>query len=432
MTRTDSEPTDAPAPDEAPQPNEAPQATEAPPVALYVHVPFCVSHCPYCDFVVVAGREARGPSNRIDAFTAALETEVRLRADALESRWGAPGRRPPLASLYFGGGTPSLLPGATVARLIDLVRTRFGLADGAEITIEANPGPDERGDATALRDAGVTRMSIGAQSFELKELRALGRRHTPADIAATVAGARAAGIPSISLDLLYDIPGSSSRTWSGTLDDALRLEPDHLSLYALTLDDPDAEGLTGPGRDHLPLRPGARRWRTRARTGQDDDRAATMYELADRRLAAAGYDWYEISNWARHRHASRHNLAYWHGLPYDAVGPGAHAFDGVTRRWNAARLDSYLGALIPRDGDEPTLPPGGFEPSPAAGLESERALLGLRTSAGVAATALDRPALGSPLRWAMAERLVEETPDARLVLTLRGRLLSNEVFARLI
>ena len=412
-------------------PTEAPP-TESPPVALYVHVPFCVSHCPYCDFVVVAGRQARGPSNRIAAFAAALETELGLRADALDARWGAPGSRPALASLYFGGGTPSLLPPATVARLVALARDRFGLADGAEVTMEANPGPDERGDSAALRGAGVTRLSLGAQSFDSAELRKLGRRHSPADIEDTLAGARAAGIPSVSLDLLYDIPGSSLRTWSRTLDAALRLQPDHLSLYALTLDDPDAEGLTGPAGDHLPLHPGARKWRDRARVDQDDDRAAAMYELADRRLAAAGYEWYEISNWARPGHRSRHNLAYWRRLPYEAVGPGAHAFDGATRRWNSARLDAYLAALAPAGAANPTLPPGGFEHSLEAGLESERAVLGLRTSAGVADSALNRPALRAPLRWAMEECLLQRTTDARLVLTLRGRLLSNEVFARLI
>src|SRR6185369_12819302 len=150
------------------------------------------------------------------------------------------------------------------------------------------------------------------QSFDGRELQLLGRRHTPADVAATVVAARAAGMPSLSLDLLYDVPGSSPAAWSRTLDDALALEPDHLSLYALTLDDPDAEGLTGAAGDHLPVSPGARRWRVRARAGQDDDRAAELYEAADRRLAAAGYQWYEISNWARPGHESRHNLAYWH------------------------------------------------------------------------------------------------------------------------
>lgn len=425
--------------------NPAPACRAAPPVALYIHVPFCVSHCPYCDFVVVAGREARGPANRVDTFLAALAMELDLRAGALDARWGRPGAprggdrgeapgaaaRPALDSLYLGGGTPSLLPPAAIAHLIALVRERFGLAPGAEVTLEANPGPDERGDAGALREAGVTRLSIGAQTLDAAELRALGRRHAPADVAATVRDARAAGIPSVSLDLLYDIPGSSLETWVHTLDAALRLGPDHLSLYALTLDDPDAEGLTGSGGDHLPLRPGARRWRERVRARQDDDRAAAMYELADDRLAEAGFSWYEISNWARPGQRSRHNLVYWQGHAWEAVGPGAHAFDGVDRRWNAAQLDGYLMALLPAAGP-PRMPPGGTQPGSARTREADAVILSLRTSTGLAATALDRPAFGPSLRWALDAELLRRTSGGRLVLTRTGRLLSNELFARLV
>jgi oxygen-independent coproporphyrinogen-3 oxidase len=405
-----------------------------PPAGLYVHVPFCVSHCPYCDFVVVAGREARGPANRIGRFLEALEAELILRADALDSAWGLPGgaARQPLGTLYLGGGTPSLLPAAAIERLIGIVRERFGVAPDAEVTLEANPGQDERGDARALRDAGVTRLSIGAQSMDTDELRRLGRRHTPADVATTVRTAREAGIGSISLDLLYDVPGGTLETWGRTIDAALALEPDHLSLYALTLDDPDAEGITGPGGDHLPTPPGARRWRNRARVEQDDDRAAAMYELADRRLGAAGYEWYEISNWARPGRESRHNLGYWEGRPWAAVGPGAHAFDGVARTWNAARLDAYIAALSPADGTAPTLPPGGRQPADPAGRAGETAMLALRTSAGVPAADLDDPSIGDALRWALDARLLEQTATDRLAFTLRGRLLSNELFVRLV
>jgi oxygen-independent coproporphyrinogen-3 oxidase len=408
---------------------------DSPPVALYIHFPFCVSHCPYCDFVVVAGREARGPANRVVAFVAALEVELALRADALDARWGPPGSRAPLASLYLGGGTPSLLPAPTITRLIELVRARFGLSTDAEVTLEVNPGPDERGDARAQRDAGATRLSIGAQSFDTGELRRLGRRHGPGDIVATVAAARAAGIPSVSLDLLYDVPGGSMASWSRSLEQALAVEPDHLSLYALTLDDPDAEGLTTPAGDHLPVRPGARRWRDRARGDQDDDRAAAMYERADRRLATAGFSWYEISNWARPGHQSRHNLAYWQRRPYEAAGPGAHAFDGTTRRWNAGRLDRYLAALTPPDGAAPGLPPGGAETVEGAKSGFESVMLALRTADGVTRASVGVSAwkaLAARLAEPIAAGLVEEASDGRLALTLRGRLLSNEVFGRLL
>ena len=406
-------------------------------MGLYVHVPFCVSHCPYCDFVVVAGREARGPANRIAAFVEALRVELELRADALDARFGRPragfDERPQLESLYLGGGTPSLLSSDTTASIVELVRARYGLTSDAEVTLEVNPGPDERGSAAAQRAAGATRLSVGAQSFDTAELRALGRRHVPADVESTVGAARAAGFGSVSLDLLYDVPGQTPATWARSLEAALALEPDHLSVYALTLDDPDAEGLTGPASDHLPLRPGARRWRERARVAQDEDRAAAMYEHADRRLASAGFEWYELSSWARPGHRSRHNLAYWQGRAWEAVGPGAHAFDGSVRRWNAARLDAYLAALVPTDGSRPRLPPG----TVAAGLteqerEAESAILALRTSDGLPAGALDRPAMQPALTWSLTAGLLERTAAGRLALTLRGRLLSSEVFVRLI
>jgi oxygen-independent coproporphyrinogen-3 oxidase len=414
--------------------SDGPAAGPSPPVALYLHVPFCVSLCPYCDFVVFAGASARGPRNRISAFVAALETEVRLRAAGIAARSGPPNTvsRPPLSSVYLGGGTPSLLPADAIAGLLGLVAEQFGIAEGAEVTLEANPGPDERGDMGALRRAGVTRLSFGAQSFDRGELRRLGRRHGSGDIGDAVAEARAAGIRSVSLDLLYDVPGGSLPTWAKSLDAALALQPDHLSLYALTLDDPDAEGLTGPAGDHLPTVAGARRWREAARREQDDDLAAAQYTHAVERLAEDGWRGYEISNWARPGHESRHNLAYWRRQPYEAAGPGAHAFDGAVRRWNAARLDAYVEALVPAAGGTPRLPRGGNESLDAATVEAERAILGLRTDRGLPLAAASRPPLAGSFEWATAAGLLEVTAEDRIVLTTRGRLLSNELFARLV
>ena len=401
----------------------------APPVALYLHVPFCVSLCPYCDFVVVAGASARGPRARVDAFVGALRVELVMRADALDRRFGSD--RPALDSLYFGGGTPSLLPAETIAELIETTRTCFGLAAGAEVTIEANPGPDERGDARQLRAAGVTRISYGAQSLADAELRRLGRRHRAADVVEAVATAREAGIGSVSIDLLYDIPDSSFGNWADTLEGALAIAPDHLSLYALTLDDPDAEGLTGPTGDHLPTTAGARRWRERARPRQREDRAAEAYLHAFERLAADGWRGYEISNWAQPGHESRHNLAYWARRPYEAVGPGAHAFDGMTRRWNAARLDGYVAALVPTDGGPPRLPPGGAEDLDPPTAAAETTILALRTDRG-----LDRltasPRTVAALDWGIEHGLVAHDEEDRVVLTPRGRLLSNELFRRIV
>ncbi len=409
----------------------APPPTARPPVALYIHVPFCVSLCPYCDFVVIAGSAARGPRNRVGQFLDALLVELEQRADVLDEAFGERGGpgRPPLASVYLGGGTPSLLPPDEVERVLARVRARFGLASDAEITIESNPGPDERGDPRALRSAGVTRMSFGAQSFDDRELRRLGRRHRAQHVGEAVADARDAGIRSINVDLLYDIPDAGLATWMGTLDAALAVEPDHLSLYALTLDDPDAEGLTGPVGDHLPTTKGARRWRDAARPGQDEDRAAGQYHHAAVVLADAGYRGYEISNWARPGHESRHNLAYWRRLPHEALGPGAHAFDGATRRWTAARLDGYVAALA---GPTPALPPGGAEVLDEVTAAAESVILGLRLDTGVPLRDAHEPPLADTFGWALAAELLTVTDDDRVVLTTRGRLLSNEVFGRLI
>jgi oxygen-independent coproporphyrinogen-3 oxidase len=300
------------------------------------------------------------------------------------------------------------------------------------VTIEANPGPDERGDPRALRRAGVTRVSYGAQSMQDGELERLGRRHRSVHVAEAVAEAHAAGIASINLDLLYDVPGQTMGTWLATLDAALDLAPDHLSLYGLSLDDPDAEGLTGPLGDHLPVSAGARRWRTNSRPLQDEDRAAAQYHLAAVHLGGIGWRGYEISNWARPGHESRHNMAYWQRQSYEAVGPGAHAFDGVTRRWNAARLDRYMTALTPGDGAPPRLPPGGSEAIDRETAIAEAIMLGLRMDGGVPLAAAYEPPLGDVFGWALAAGLVSVTERDRVVLTTRGRLLSNELFGRLV
>jgi oxygen-independent coproporphyrinogen-3 oxidase len=401
-----------------------------PPVALYIHVPFCVSICPYCDFVVYAGRAARGPAARVDAFVAALHSELDLRADGLDARFGR--QRPPLGSVYLGGGTPSLLPALDVAALLDHVERRFGIAADAEITLEANPGLDELGDLTGFRAAGVTRLSLGAQSLRDTELRVLGRRHRARDVAAATREAWQAGFANISLDLLYDIPGQTLQTWQSTLEAAVDLGPDHISTYALALDDPDAEGLTGPTGDHLPLRRGARAWRQRAHAGQDEDRAADMDASADAILTAAGLRRYEIANHARPGRESRHNLVYWHRLAYEALGPGAHAFDGDReRRWNSARLDAYLEALAPTGTGTPGPPRGGVERMSAATARSESVILALRLREGVGPDMSEDPAFVPAFAWALESGLADRSPG-RVRLTQRGRMLSNEVFARLL
>ena len=217
-----------------------------------------------------------------------------------------------------------------------------------------------------------------------------------------------------------------------TLDAALELAPDHLSLYGLTLDDPDAEGLTGPDGDHLPTTRGARRWREIARPGQDEDRAAAQYHHAVVRLKEARFHGYEISNWAKPGHESRHNLTYWGRLPYEAVGPGAHAFDGVDPPLERGPAGRLRGRADPGRRFAAGLPPGGAEAIDAETAAAERVILGLRLDTGIPLAAAHEPPLADSFGWALTAELIDVTPDDRVVLTTRGRLLSNELFARLV
>lgn len=403
-------------------------AQPAPPRGLYLHVPFCRSLCPYCDFVVVAGAAAFGPRSRMGGYLNAIEKEIDLRATLADKTFGTLGSasRQPLETLYLGGGTPSLLPTERLAALIERVRDRFGLAPGAEVTLEANPGADERGDLRGSVQAGVTRLSIGAQVLDTSALRTLGRRHTPDDVVATVAAARSAGVTSLSVDLLADLPDLPFDAWAASLDRAIALGVDHLSVYALTL----SLGPDETGDDRLATPAGAVAWRERAAAAQDEERGAQELEHLNSRLPAAGYDWYEISNWATPGHASRHNTLYWERASVAAVGPGAHAFDGVTRRWNSANLDAWEAAL-----QQGELPPGGelAAESGTAGV-AEGLVLALRMARGVERDAAVRDGFGDAIAWGESNGLLTQHPtDAtRVQLTLRGRLLSNELFARIV
>lgn len=407
-----------------------------PPRGLYLHVPFCRSLCPYCDFVVIAGAAAFGPRSRMGGYLRAVEREIDLRATANDKVFGAlgsalrtgDGTRAPLESLYLGGGTPSLLPDEALAALIARVRDRFGLADGAEVTLECNPGADERGDARAAVEAGVTRFSIGVQSMDPAALRDLGRRHGPEDATASVAAVRAAGATSVSIDLLADLPNVSLASWASSLGDAIALDPDHISVYALTLATEGADA--GNADDRLATPAGALAWRARAAAAQDEERGAEELELLDTRLPAAGFSWYEISNWAREGHSSRHNRLYWERAAVEAVGPGAHAFDGVTRRWNSANLDAWEASLHAGE-----LPPGGADtPLSEEHAAAERLVLSLRTSNGVNREDALRGGFRDALLWGESNGLLAAHPgdSARVQLTLRGRLLSNELFSRIV
>ena len=250
---------------------------------LYVHVPFCRLVCAYCDFVTVGGR-----THDIPRYVRALHTELAMRPASGDLR-----------TIYFGGGTPSLLEADAVAGLVDAAATRWG-AKPSEVTLEANPSGREVPDWRGLRDAGVNRLSLGAQSLRDAELRALARGHSAAEVRAAVAGARAAGFENLSLDLIYGIPGQSLADWRDGLRRAVALEPEHLSLYALQL-------VPAPDEWAAPPRPGALQWRRRMAARQDDGLAAAQYALAEEELDRAGYLHYELSSWARPGYESRHN-----------------------------------------------------------------------------------------------------------------------------
>ncbi|OYV68636.1 MAG: hypothetical protein B7Z72_08065, partial [Gemmatimonadetes bacterium 21-71-4] len=317
---------------------------------LYVHVPFCARRCSYCDFAIAV--RSRVP---VDDYVRAVADELALRHPDAQ-RWT-------LDSLYFGGGTPSKLGGAGVARLLDALRERVPLAPGAEVTLEANP---EDVSADAARDwsgAGVTRLSLGAQSFDDRALAWMHRTHDARAIGCAVDAARAAGIENVSLDLIFALPESVERSWARDLTSALALEPAHLSLYGLTVE---------------PATPVAR-WRERGQLHEaPEERYERDFLAAHDTLSAHGFTHYEVSNYARPGRESRHNSAYWTGVPYGGIGPSAHAFDGDRRRWNlspyAAWMDRIADRADPVEADELLT---------AENRTVERVYLGLRTARGL-------------------------------------------------
>ena len=373
---------------------------------LYVHVPFCRLVCAYCDFVTVGGR-----ATEIGRYTDALESELALRV--------APGV---LRTVYFGGGTPSLLSPEQVARVVAAGRARWARSVALEeITLEANPSAREAPDWAGLRAAGVTRISLGVQSLRDADLVALARGHDAGEARGAYAAARTAGFDNVNLDLIYGIPGQSLDDWREGLDLAVALGPEHVSCYALQL-------ALAPDEWAAPPRPGAIRWRRRVADTLDDTLAADQYRLAEARLARAGYRHYELSSWARPGRESRHNQGYWARHAYTGIGAGAHSYDGLAvRAWNARGLDEYLRTV-----EAGTRPLAGDETLDEATRAFEAMALGLRRIDGIDRGAfaaefgsdpLDRFADG--LADGHVRRLVEVDAD-RLCLTPMGRLLASE------
>jgi oxygen-independent coproporphyrinogen-3 oxidase len=378
--------------------SEETEATET--LALYVHWPFCVSKCPYCDFNSHVRANIDQDGWR-DALLADLAHEARL----------LPGRR--LTSIFFGGGTPSLMDPSMVAAIIDAAQVHWTPADDLEITLEANPNSVEAARFASLAAAGVNRISLGLQSFDNKALAFLGRAHSVREGFAALETAQKA-VHRVSFDLIYALPGDTEAGWSATLAQALSLGTRHLSLYQLTIEPGTRFATMVAKRDFEPL---------------DADAAAALYELTDAMTSAAGMPAYEISNYARDGHESRHNLTYWRYGDYAGVGPGAHGRRLGMRTVRHRKPENFLSA-VGRNGH------GISEEEPLSAFEGadEALVMGLRLSQGVDADAIaDRFGFEAIVHWGKVDRLVAsghlKREGSRIAPTAAGRLLLDHILA---
>lgn len=318
---------------------------------LYIHVPFCSRRCSYCDFAIAVRRTVP-----VHDFIDAIATEFSLRAPSLNVA--------KLDTLYLGGGTPSKLGAEGIHGLIDRLKSLdgFKLAEGAEVTIEANPEDINERSAAAWVAAGVNRLSVGVQSFDPHVLQWMHRSHSAASTSTAVKAAKSAGITDISLDLIFALPDELQRDWQRDLDLALALEPTHLSLYGLTVE------------PHTPLG----KWTARGEVEEaPEDRYADEFLAAHATMTAAGFDHYEVSNFGRPDRHSRHNSSYWERVPYLGLGPSAHSFDGTERRWNEREYEAWHERTSRED------PVGGAETLDADNEIAELVYLGLRTTNGL-------------------------------------------------
>lgn len=390
--------------------------------SLYLHIPFCTHRCGYCDFNTYAGLEALMP-----AYVDALAKEAQMLA-------AAAGASLPVHTIFFGGGTPSLLPADSVGRILDVLRSAYFVAADGEISLEANPGTVDLEKLHGLHAAGVNRLSFGVQSSNPEELRLLERQHDFEDVINAVKWSRQAGFDNINLDWIFGLPGQSLASWQRNMELAVSLQPEHLSLYALSIE------------HGTPFREMA----TRGLMPElDPDLAADMYELAADKLAAAGYVQYEISNWARRGadgqpRACKHNLQYWRNLPYAGLGAGAHGFLGGVRTANVLAPAAYIQRMKTGYAQE-------FPRTPAtASAEQvdtqremgETMMMGLRLiEEGVSeetfqerfGQSLDET-YNSQIRHLAGQGLLEQVNGGRngIRLTTRGRLLGNRVFSEFI
>ena len=377
---------------------------------VYVHVPFCTVRCGYCDFNTYTSTELRGA--RQDDYADQAVAEVHLAGRVLDdlAQRDAAVRRP-ISTVFVGGGTPTLLPPGDLARMLAAVRDEWGIVDGAEVTTEANPDSVDAADLRALADAGFTRVSIGMQSVVPHVLATLDRTHDPERVPQVVRWARDAGLD-VSVDLIYGTPGESLDDWRRSLDAALSYDAGHLSAYALIVEEGTAL---------------ARRIRRGEVAPVDDDLHAAMYEAADAALVGAGYEWYEVSNWARDGAVSRHNMSYWLGHDWWGIGPGAHSHVGGVRWWNVKHPAAYAQRLAA--GGSPALAREVLDDDTR---RVERVLLETRIRDGLPVDALDAEGR-TAVAGLVADGLVDGAAAVRgrVVPTLAGRLLADAVVRRL-
>ncbi len=379
-------------------------------LGIYVHVPFCSVRCGYCDFNTYTLTELGGPDARVgvDSYASVADRELDLARAVLG------GESPVVSTVFVGGGTPTMLRSRDLVTMVDGIRSRFGLAPGAEVTTEANPDSVTPESLHELAEGGFTRVSVGMQSAVPHVLRTLDRTHNPDNVARAVEAARGAGLQ-VSVDLIYGTPGESLDDWQRSLDTAVALEPDHVSAYALVVE--EGTKLAAQVRRGVVPAP-------------EDDDEADKYELADETLARAGFGWYEVSNWARSEAARcRHNIAYWAGTNWWGIGPGAHSHVGGVRWWNVKHPSAYAARL-------------GAGVSPAHARETlsaeqrydERVLLGSRLVDGLPVQDL-RGSGRTAVAGLIADGLIDgpaAVRGGRVVLTRRGRLLADTVVHRLL
>ncbi|MDP9801723.1 oxygen-independent coproporphyrinogen-3 oxidase [Arcanobacterium wilhelmae] len=390
-------------PDGVPAPGDGslPDPNVASGFAAYVHIPFCAVRCGYCDFNTYTNLDF-GPGASASDYHDTLAREIELSAGVL----GNPGK---VTSVFFGGGTPTLLPAKDLAATLERLRATFGIEPGAEVTTEANPETLTFERLRILHDAGFTRVSFGMQSAVSHVLQVLDRAHTPGQVDAAVGWARELGLEH-SVDLIYGAPGESMDDWRASLEAAIALDPPHISAYGLTIE-PGTKMGGQVRRGEIPE--------------PDPDVLADKYMLAEELLSNAGYEWYEVSNWAKPGHHSRHNLAYWQDANWWGYGPGAHSHVNGTRWWNVKHPIQYAAALA-----QGKSPAAARELLTADERREEQIMLGIRLREGIATPQGAAPEVVAGF---IADGLVEPVPamHSRLILTVKGRLLADTVIRAL-